>query len=354
MSTTTTKKPIVLITGVTGYIGAHVTLEFLKDDKYQVRGSVRNPASEKSQATLKEAFGDELYAKLELVPLELTKPEQFAAAVKGVTYVVHVASPFPTTNPEDENLVIKPALEGTLNMLKACAGAESSVKRVCVTSSNYATLLMDLEDRANYPKEIDESCWSDETLPYLDPYQKSKIISEKAAWKYWGELPQDTRYDMTTVLPGYVMGPPLASGMSGNSISFCLNVLNGGAAMLPRIGFPACDVRDVAVAHKKAIDVDEAQGKRFCLCSETQTLLMLAQKVNDAVGESYGLPKMVEMEEEMGKKAVGPFWDLFPVYKKPDRATTILGVEYTPVAQTMKDMATTLIAKGYVKEKLSA
>ena len=265
--------------------------------------------------------------------------------------MVHVASPFPTVNPEDANLVIKPALDGTLNMLKA-ANAEESVKRVCITSSNYATLLMDLVDRENYPKEVDESCWSDETLPYLDPYQKSKIIAEKAAWKYWEALPTDKRFDMTTILPGYVMGPPLASGMSGNSIDFCTNVLKGNSPVVPRIGFPLVDVRDVAVAHFEAIEKgDDAQGKRYSLCSETQSLLELSQKVSDAVGEGYGLSKTVEMDEETGKQAVGPFWDLYPVYKKPDRATTILGVKYIPPAQTMADMANTLIDQGYVPDK---
>lgn len=343
-------KPVVLITGVTGYIGAHVAKQFLeKSDKYTVRGTVRNPSSEKSHATLKEAFGDKLYAKIELVPLELTKPDQFAAAIKDVTYVVHVASPFPTVNPDDENLVIQPALEGTLNMLKA-ATSEQSVKRVCVTSSNYCTLLMDLEDRDNYPKLVDESCWSDETLPYLDPYQKSKIIAEKAAWKYWESLPNDTRFDMTTVLPGYVMGPPLASHMTGNSIGFCQGVLTKGKdGIYPRIGVPVVDVRDVATAHVNAIERDDAQGLRFALCAETLYLSQLAGKVKDVVDPAYEVSS-AELDETTGKAAVGPFWDLYPVYNT-ERSRTVLGLEYTSLATTMTDMANTLIEKGYVEKK---
>lgn len=343
-------KPVVLITGVTGYIGSHVALEFLKSDLFEVRGSVRNPSSEKSQATLKSALGEEIYVKLTLVPLELQKVEQFEAAVKGVTYVIHVASPFPINNPDDETLVIQPALEGTMNMLKACS-VEPSVKRVCVTSSNYATLLMDLEDRENYPKAIDESHWSDETLPYLDPYQKSKIIAEKAAWKYWESLPKETRFDLTTVLPGYVMGPPLTAGMSGNSLEFCKGVLDGEKPILPRMGFPCVDVRDVAVAHFKAATTDAAQGMRFCLCGETIRLFELSQKISAAVGEGYGLGSVKELDEGTGKAALGPFYDLYPVYKKPDRATTLLGLEYTPISTSMADMANTLIDMKYVEDK---
>jgi nucleoside-diphosphate-sugar epimerase len=37
-----TSKPVVLITGVSGYLGSHVALAFLKDGSYTVRGTVRS------------------------------------------------------------------------------------------------------------------------------------------------------------------------------------------------------------------------------------------------------------------------------------------------------------------------
>ena len=55
-------------------------------------------------------------------------------AVKDVTYVIHVASPFPSSQPKDENEVIQPAVEGTQSVLKACV-ATKTVKRVVLTSS---------------------------------------------------------------------------------------------------------------------------------------------------------------------------------------------------------------------------
>ncbi len=41
------KKPVVVITGVSGYLGSHVALEFLKDGGYTVRGTVRDIKNEK-------------------------------------------------------------------------------------------------------------------------------------------------------------------------------------------------------------------------------------------------------------------------------------------------------------------
>jgi nucleoside-diphosphate-sugar epimerase len=54
--------------------------------------------------------------------------------VKDCKYVLHVASPFPLATPSDPDDLIKPALEGTLSVLRACA-EQPSIKRVVVTSS---------------------------------------------------------------------------------------------------------------------------------------------------------------------------------------------------------------------------
>ena len=56
-------------------------------------------------------------------------------AIKDCTYVIHVASPFPAVNPRDEMEVIGPAVEGTKNVLEACAKTKGGVKRVVLTSS---------------------------------------------------------------------------------------------------------------------------------------------------------------------------------------------------------------------------
>jgi nucleoside-diphosphate-sugar epimerase len=53
-------------------------------------------------------------------------------AIEGATYVVHTASPFHFKTEKLEDL-IAPAVDGTMNVIKACH--KYKVKRVVVTSS---------------------------------------------------------------------------------------------------------------------------------------------------------------------------------------------------------------------------
>ena len=115
-------KPIVTVTGITGYIGSWVGLLLLKSGKYRVRGTVRSTNNAAKIDPLRKAFGD-LFDNLELVQADLLEADSMTRAIEGSTYVMHVASPFVIAEPKDENELIKPAQEGTLNVLRACQAA---------------------------------------------------------------------------------------------------------------------------------------------------------------------------------------------------------------------------------------
>ena len=86
-------KPIVVITGVSGYIGSQVCHYFLKNGGFRVRGTVRDKDSEEKIAPLKVAFG-ESFKNLELRNANLNDEESLDKAIEGATYLVHTASPF--------------------------------------------------------------------------------------------------------------------------------------------------------------------------------------------------------------------------------------------------------------------
>lgn len=181
------EKPLLLITGINGFIGSWTTLRAVETGEYRIRGTVRDKDNEKKMATLREALGD-AYDKIEFVNADLTDKKSLAAAAKGVDYVLHMASPFPATSPKNEDDVIKPAVEGTLGILEVVKG--SKVKRVVITSSCAAIL-----EYKNGSCEVDEETWpeiNDRTAPYV----KSKILAEKAAWDFINELNEDEKFEL--------------------------------------------------------------------------------------------------------------------------------------------------------------
>ncbi|MSY63297.1 MAG: NAD(P)H-binding protein, partial [Actinobacteria bacterium] len=101
----------VLLTGASGYIGKHITLQLLNDG-YEVRASVRNSvkADEVSAAVAAHLpAGFNLKKKLSFVELDLEKDAGWAKALDGIDVLMHTASPFPIASPKDENDLVRPA-----------------------------------------------------------------------------------------------------------------------------------------------------------------------------------------------------------------------------------------------------
>ena len=64
-------KPIVVITGISGYVGSQVCLSFLKNGGFRVRGTVRSTKNTAKLDPLRKAYGQELFDQLELVEADL-------------------------------------------------------------------------------------------------------------------------------------------------------------------------------------------------------------------------------------------------------------------------------------------
>ncbi len=71
----------VLITGITGYVASQVTHYFLKDDSFEIRGTVRDPANQDKLAPLKKAYGEENFSKIELAKADLLDADSIDKAV---------------------------------------------------------------------------------------------------------------------------------------------------------------------------------------------------------------------------------------------------------------------------------
>lgn len=135
--------------------------------------------------------------EIELCEADLLNEQSWLEAVKGCTYVIHTASPFPNSKPDDENVIIQPAVNGTLFVLRACLQEGSKVKRVVLTSSVAAIA----GDHFRHGFTYTEKDWPE--TKDQQPYTKSKIMAEQAAWNFMKE--KNPSFELTTINPGFVM-----------------------------------------------------------------------------------------------------------------------------------------------------
>ena len=244
----------VLLTGISGYIGNHCAAELLKQG-YSVRGSLRNLS--KSEQVL-QAIRTEVDPadKVEFCQLDLLKDAGWDEAMQGIDFVLHVASPFINKEPKDENLYIKPAVEGTLRALKAAKKA--NVKRVVVTSSMVSML-----ENADKSIKIDPNSWTNVQAKNVSAYAKSKTLAEKSAWDFINNQTGEHAMELTVVNPGPVFGPTLSGNLSGASLGLFTQMMTGKLPLLPQAAINMSDVRDIAKIHVLALENESAAGKRF-------------------------------------------------------------------------------------------
>jgi nucleoside-diphosphate-sugar epimerase len=195
------------------------------------------------------------------------RDEGWDDAVRGCSYVLHVASPVYDKNMKDENSFIQPAKQGLLRALKPAI--KYKIKRFVLTSS-IAAITQGHEDL-----EIDEKSWSlidKDTLPYI----KSKTYAEKAMWNYMDEIDEREKIEVCTINPSFVFGPSLTYDMGASNL-LIRGLLVGKLPALAKIQFNVVNVVDVARAHILALKSDNAAGQRFIVSEKALWLSDIAK-----------------------------------------------------------------------------
>lgn len=249
----------VLVTGVSGYVGQHCAAELLKNG-YSVKGSVRSlsKADEVTKA-IKKVIDPK--GNLEYCELNLLKDEGWEQAMEGCDYVLHVASPYVTSEPKDENDLIKPAVEGTQRALKAAK--KTGIKRMVLTSSMVAMM-----GDANGSIDVNQDSWTNVNAKRVSAYLKSKTLAEKSAWDFINNQQGDQKLELVVVNPGPIYGPTLSGNLSGESMTMYKKLITGKMPMLPQASVNMSDVRDIAKIHVQALENEQASGKRFIVSTE--------------------------------------------------------------------------------------
>ncbi len=266
---------LALLTGASGFIAKHVAARLLGAG-WRLRATVRSAARAEEVRTALGGVADTatLQANLDFVELDLNRDENWDRALAGADALVHTASPFPLSQPEDEDALIRPAVDGTLRALRAARDAR--VERVVLTSSLAAVMHCALPDGR---QAYDARDWTDPAHPRATAYDRSKTLAERAAWDFVAtEAP---RMRLTTVNPGLVLGP-LLDDRFGSSVAVVRRLMSGKDPMQPDFGLPVVDVRDVAEMHLQALERPGTAGQRYLASAGSLRFYEMARMLQDA------------------------------------------------------------------------
>ncbi|TSJ42968.1 aldehyde reductase [Mucilaginibacter corticis] len=292
MNTNSNSEKLVAVTGGSGFIAMRCILQLLNEG-YQVRATLRSLDREAKVREMLKTGGVDAGDRLTFIKADLSSDENWAEAVSGCAYVIHVASPTPKLNFKHEDEMIIPAVDGVLRVLRAARDA--GVKRVVLTSAIGAIVYGHPNQTAPY----DETTWTDTTT--APAYQKSKTLAERAAWEFIEQ--EGNGLELAAVNPTGVMGPVLGSDYS-HSIDIIKNLLTGQMPGCPKINSCFVDVRDVADLHLRAMTNPAANGQRFiATAGESIWLVEVARILKQNLGEAAAKVKVKQLSNTLLRMA---------------------------------------------------
>ena len=274
--TSTNKEQWVLVTGGTGFVGGHCILQLLQKG-YKVKTTIRSLSKKDKVLEMLKNGGLTSFERLAFIEADLTDDKNWAEAVAGCTYVLHVASPIFLRLPKHEDEMIRPAVEGTIRVLKAARDAE--VKRVVITSSFGAVGYSHTDPNTI----ITEEEWTNPNDKTLSAYLKSKTLAEKAAWDFMAK--EGGELELTVINPMAILGPSLGPDLS-SGFELLKKLLDGSMKATPKIELGIVDVRDLGDLHLLAMTSPRAKGQRFlALSGGVMSLHQIAMLFREKLGD---------------------------------------------------------------------
>lgn len=355
------EKPLVLLTGATGFVGAHVLDLLLDGGKYRVLATVRTPA----QLNLFERrygpqldSGDLMFATIEDLCADNALDSVLRNEADPVTYIMHLAFPFLDTPDKSVEDLVNTAVRATHNVMQSSLTyGVPYLKRLVLLSSFAAVVDLAEKSRPGYTYTAED--WNPITLHEATEnralaYSASRTFAELEAWKMHGfntrsRCCRRVEFDLATLCPPMIYGPPIHCqpeespskgllSLNSSTVKLVNAVTGRDPQFAPDVATPALpawiDVRDVARALVASLELKSGDDQRILLCG----------------GVNYfedGLKLLrADIDSELGDTgAICDPANYFDIDRSKMR--DLLGVTETiPFAQTVQD--TYQAAKGLV------
>jgi len=260
----------VLVTGATGFIGAHVVMELLSRN-IPVRAMLRN----EKYASM---FPDNDI--LEFVKADLFDVESLRDAVKGCEDVIHCAASLYVSAKDVQKEVIDPSIVGVRNLCSVM----DDVKRIVHTSS-VAAIRPTIYQNGQVLTDED---WCDDATVSTNGYGLAKAEAERNI-RDWAEG-KDVR--LVTIHPSVVFGPALHKRHIEGSMSYLKHFATGPPFVLD-IHVNFVDVRDVAIAHVNALEIGKDRS-RYIIHKSGMWMNEIGERLTRITGKKYSSRKLIK------------------------------------------------------------
>ena len=241
----------------------------------------------------------------------------------------------------NEEELLKPAMQGTKGILQSIQKNNPNIKRVVITSSFASIIDMNQGPRPGYtyseadwnPVTYDEAKAGDGVVAYC----ASKTFAEKAAFDFVEQ--QNPKFSISTICPPMIYGPldHAVSDMSklNTSAADIYRLMNGSTKEVPPTGFFAfADVRDVARAHRLAYETPGAANQRYFVTGGNFSYQMICDILRT-------VPEIEKSKVPEGKPGSGLGAEVYKV--DSSKAQRELGMTFMPLEKTVRDMAAGLL-----------
>lgn len=250
----------VLITGATGFLGAHLVLEFLRHG-YKVRATYRNESSLNKARKVFSFYPEtkSFLSNLEWFHLDLFCYNDVVESLKDVDYVVHAAAEV-SFNVSNKNRIIENNTRITAVVTDAALAC--NIKKLCHISS-----IATLGTSANGDIITEDIRWN--SIRGNSGYSISKFYAEMEVWR-------NIQNGLSAIIvnPSIILGP----GDWHSSSTAFFSATASGLPFYTNGGSGFVDVRDVASASRIALE-SHIEGDRFILSSENLTFESLFLKI---------------------------------------------------------------------------
>ena len=322
------KSKKIFITGGTGFVGSYLIAALINK-------GYKNITALKRQKSRTELIGN-LEAQVNWIEGDILNVLDLEEQMRGSEWVFHCAAVV-SHDPRDSEKMKHINAGGTANVVNACL--ESGVQKLIYTSSIAAL------NRVKNSKILDEESYWTPDSPVTSKYGLSKYLAEQEVWRGAAE-----GLSVAISNPSVIIG----SGYWNSPTPRFFKMVQKGLHFYPEGSTGFVDIRDV-VKGLILLAESEIQNERFIFSGENLTYLDFFSTIAEALQRK---PPKIKIPQQLA--LVGAH-GLYPIYRilgknsplpvdtarvtgflnsyNSRKSRDILGLNYTPIAETIRQTA---------------